>query len=159
MQDQTASQIINWWLNSMNGNSTSNKVNRMKIDNFRNSAHVDLLADVDLKNNWWLTWLKKSYANPVQISSSIGWKLRVLEIWQSCWPLAYVDLLTSNTKASYLCQTLACDEVSWRLVENCDLKLIDMQPDRQTHAQDQPIYLKNLRFSQVTNKQMNQCHP
>ena len=24
----------------------------MKIEDFRNSAYVDLLADVDLKNNW-----------------------------------------------------------------------------------------------------------
>ena len=28
------------------------EVNRMKIEDFRNSAYVDLLADVNLKNNW-----------------------------------------------------------------------------------------------------------
>ena len=31
---------------------------------------------------------------------SIGWKLMILEIWQSCWHLAYVDLLT--LKSSFL---------------------------------------------------------
>ena len=30
------------------------QVNRMTIDNFRNLAYVDILAYVDLKNNWWL---------------------------------------------------------------------------------------------------------
>ena len=30
------------------------QVNWMKIDNFRNSAYVDILADVDFDNNWWL---------------------------------------------------------------------------------------------------------
>ena len=40
----------------------------MKIDNFRNSASVVLLADVDLKNNWWLKSVMLP-ANPLQISS------------------------------------------------------------------------------------------
>ena len=42
------------------------KIKLKKID----SAYVDLLADVDLKNNWWLnsmTWC----ANPLQISSEL----------------------------------------------------------------------------------------
>ena len=43
------------------------QVNRMKIEDFRNLAYVDLLASVDLKNNWWLNSV--SYENPVQISS------------------------------------------------------------------------------------------
>ena len=37
------------------------QVNPMKIDNFRNSA------DVDLKNNWWLKSVNK-YATTLQIS-------------------------------------------------------------------------------------------
>ena len=46
------------------------QVNRMKINNFRNSAYVDLLANMNLQKNWWLnseTWS----ANPVQISSQL----------------------------------------------------------------------------------------
>ena len=40
------------------------EVNQMEIDNFRNLAHADLLAYVDLKNNWWLNSMNK-YANPL----------------------------------------------------------------------------------------------
>ena len=52
-------------------------------------AHVDLLADVDLHNNWLLEFsdLKyKSFSN----FKSIGWKLRILEISPKLltfWPL------------------------------------------------------------------------
>ena len=58
------------------------QINQMKIDDFRNLAYVDLLADVDLKHNWWLnsvTW----YANPLQprVPCPI--------------PLPYTDLLMS----------------------------------------------------------------
>ena len=57
----------------------------MKIANFRNSAYVNLLADVDLKNNWWLNSMTK-YATPLQISSH---QIKI----DNFRNLAYVDLL------------------------------------------------------------------
>ena len=68
------------------------QVNRMKIDDFRNSAYVDLLADVDLKNNWLLnlvTW----YENPIQSSSQWDERWGFSKYNLRCWSWAYVDAL------------------------------------------------------------------
>ena len=60
------------------------QVNRMKIDNFRNSAYVDLLAYGDLKMNRWLNSVT-GYANALQIS---GQWMKIDNFRNS----AYVDL-------------------------------------------------------------------
>ena len=63
------SKIIGGWIEWPNMQLLFKfQVNRMKTDNFTNSAYVVLLAYFDLENNWCLnsvTW----YANPLQISS------------------------------------------------------------------------------------------
>ena len=55
------------------------QVNRMKIDSFRNLAYVDLLAKVDLKNNWLVEFSDPKYKFSSNFKS-IGRKLRILEI-------------------------------------------------------------------------------
>ena len=82
----------------------------MKIDNFRNSAHVDVLAYVDLKNNLWLNWVTW-HANPLQISSQWVENWGFSKYHPSCWPWAYVNFLPKKQQASSLCQTLPCGEV------------------------------------------------
>ena len=68
------------------------QVNRIKIEDFRHLADVDLLIYVDIKINRWfnsVTW----YVNAFQISSQLdeNWEFRKYHL--SCWPLAYLDLL------------------------------------------------------------------
>ena len=46
------------------------QVNRIKIKDFRNLAHIDLVAYVYLKINKWLS-SATSYANGFQISSQL----------------------------------------------------------------------------------------
>ena len=68
------------------------QVNRIKIEDFRHLAYVDLLIYVDIKNNRWfnsVTW----YVNAFQISSQSDENWEFLKYNLSCWPLAYVDLL------------------------------------------------------------------
>ena len=55
------------------------QVNRMKIDNFRNLANVDLLGYVDLENNWLFEVSDRKYKSSSNFKS-IGWKLTILEI-------------------------------------------------------------------------------
>ena len=109
------------------------QVNRMKIDNFRNLAYVDLLADVDLKNNWRVEFSDLKYKSSSN-SKSIGWKLRILEIspkmltFGLCW---LFDLKNNRLLAYYkLYQVVKFPQdrfeiVTWRW-------LMYEQTDRQT---------------------------
>ena len=74
------------------------QVNRIKIEDFRNSAHVDILVYVDLlahgdlkKNNRWLNSMTRN-VNPFEISHQSDEK-RILENLAQIGILAYVDLL------------------------------------------------------------------
>ena len=46
------------------------QVNRMKIDNFRTLAYVDVLVDVDLKNNWLIEFNDLTYKSSSNSSQS-----------------------------------------------------------------------------------------
>ena len=88
------SKIIGGWLQWLDMQILFKfQVNGMKIENFSNTTLVvDLLVDVDLKNNLLVEFrnLKNIY---LQISSQSdeNWGFQKSHI--SCWPLSYVDLL------------------------------------------------------------------
>ena len=127
------------------------QVNRMKIDNFRRPAYFDLLAYVDFQKNWWLNWVSWD-ENPLQISSQSDENWGFWKSHLSCWPLDYVDLLTSKTTGFFL----MTNSTMWWSFVKIGLKLWpvnDKQTDRQNNKIDWPIYLKKSSFLQVTNTQ------
>ena len=79
-------------------------VNRMKIEDFRNTALVVVLGPMLTfwsmlisKTIGWLNSLTWN-VNPLQISSQLDENWGIWKSHLSCWPLAYVDLLTSKIK-------------------------------------------------------------
>ena len=55
-------------------------------------GYVDLLVDVDLKNNWLVEFSERKYKSSSNFKS-IGWKLRILEMAPK---LTFWPMLTSN---------------------------------------------------------------
>ena len=71
----------------------------MKIDNFGILAYVDLLANVNLQNNWLVEFSDLKYKSSSNFKS-IGWKMKILVIWKICCPFDLKNnwLVNSVTK-------------------------------------------------------------
>ena len=126
------------------------QVNPMKIDNFRNSADVDLLANEDLKRNWWfnsMTW----FENPLQISSQWDENWGFLKYHLGCWPWAYVDLLVNvDLKNNWLVEfsDLKYKSSSIFMQLTWNLKILEISPKLMTFSP------QTIGFFLITNSTM-----
>ena len=87
-------------------------------------------------------WPQNQWASQLRLSLQLG-KVS----WWSVWNC---DLLAMNRQANKQTDriTKSIDQYTWKIFDFASNK----QTDRQDSARNQPIYLKNLRFSQVTRK-------
>ena len=127
----------------------------MKTDNFRNSAYVDLLANVDLQIICLVELSDLKYKSSSNFKS-IGWKLRILEIppklltFGLCWPFDLKNnrLLPDTMWWSFM-------KIGLKLWPGGDWqrdKQTDRQTDKATKSTDQ--YTWKI-FDFASNKQTN----